>query len=78
MKITISGAPAEGKTAIALLIERALKREGFTVKNEDPDRHVRERQSFQTQIVDALCSRLDITIETVQINQRVNLTIKEG
>jgi len=37
LRIVVTGHPAEGKTTIAMIIEKALKDHGILVKNLDPD-----------------------------------------
>ena len=71
IKITITGAPAEGKTTISIIVEQALRDAGFLVTNTDAD--VRyggaHLARFQDRRVEKICGRSVILIETGQVKR---------
>lgn len=71
MKIKIIGLPHEGKTAVALLIEKTLRDHGISVENNDRDKHVKfDQPDFQAQRLKLIAQKkLEVAIETWQIRR---------
>jgi len=70
LTIVVSGKRASGKTTISRIIEQALTEKGFKVKLMDPEDSLVKKNL--TEATEALKSKLDISILTLNLNRNAS------